>query len=291
MSAPSRRVVLAGLRRLSTARQFGRSFLSGLGLIAGISGLGSGLFPDLAKRYGVPLLIAALALALAYALWASYPRLQYTRGFAMPRTEISIVVGDLFAQDGHLVIGMTDTFDTETPTIISEQALQGQLLSREYKGDLAALDADLAGALATTPVVATESRQAKPLGKLDRYPIGTVAVLGSPQRKYYGLAYSTMSNTCVAESSVTNIWNSLMKLWPVVRDTADLGTVSITAMGMGLARLSGRIAQADVVRLIIISFLTASRETVVASRLRIVLSPEAAEHTDLNALRDYLKAQ
>ncbi|NUP46126.1 MAG: hypothetical protein HOW97_02250 [Catenulispora sp.] len=291
MSAASRQVLFANIKRPSTAKQFARSYLSGLGLIAGISGLGSGLFPDFAKRHGVPFLIGALALALVYALWAAYPRLSFDRAFTMPRTKVSIVVGDLFTQDGHLVIGMTDTFDTETPQIISERALQGQLLAREYGGDLAALDADVTKALAATPVTATESRTAKPLGKLDRYPLGTVAVLGSAPRRYYGLAYSRMSNACVAESSVTNVWNSLMRLWPVVRDTADLGTVSITAMGMGLARLSGQITQADIVRLIIISFLTASRETVVTSHLRIVLSPDAAEQTDLKALRDYLNAQ
>jgi hypothetical protein len=118
-----------------------------------------------------------------------------------------------------------------------------------------------------------------------------VAVLGNGRRKYYGLAYSRMTNDSVAESSVSDLWNSLMALWPVVRGTGDLGTVSIAAIGMGLARLSGQISQADVIRLIVISFLTSSREMVVASHLPIVLVPGSAEKVDLQRLADYLAAQ
>jgi hypothetical protein len=100
-----------------------------------------------------------------------------------------------------------------------------------------------------------------------------------------------MGNDYTVGSSVSRIWNALMELWPVVRDTSHLETVSIAVPGLGLARLSGRISQADMVRLVIISFLTSSRETVVAGQLRIVLTPQSAEKTDLRRLNDYLAAQ
>ena len=257
MNVLPHRLLLTNLLRGSTISLFIRSFLAALGLIAGISGLASGFSPDLAKKFGLPVIIGAVTVAFFYAAWIAWPRSCFSRNFTIPQTKISVVVGDLFTQDGHLVIGMTDTFDTQTPSIISAGSVQGQFLIREYHGDTVRLDADLAGALAGCPVIATETRQAKPLGKLARYSVGTVAVLGTDQRRYYGLAYSKMRNDYVAESSVSNIWNSLMALWPVVRVTSDLGTVSITAVGLGLARLSGQISQADMVHLIIISFLTA----------------------------------
>ncbi|MER5598012.1 macro domain-containing protein [Streptomyces sp. NPDC002265] len=201
------------------------------------------------------------------------------------------MVDDLFAQGGHLVVGMTDTFDTEPPILISSSSIQGQFLAKEFDGDIRRLDAELDSALTRHQVVATESRDSKALGKLNRYSIGTVAVIGTEERRYYALAYSKMRNDYVVESSVSHIWNSLMSLWPVVRDTCHLGTVSIAVVGMGLARLSGRISQADMVRLIIISFLTSSRESDVASHLRIVISPDAAESIDFRRLNDYLAAQ
>ncbi|MET7377552.1 macro domain-containing protein [Streptomyces sp. NPDC005526] len=291
MSGSPGRAVLSNLRRSSTLRHFARSFLTGLGLVSGVCGLGTGLFPDAAKEFGAPVLMAALTVAFGYAVWAAWPRLSFSRDFALPATRISVVVGDLFAQDGHLVIGMSDTFDTELPVLIDHGSVQAQFLVKEFAGDTARLDAELTAALASHPVVGTETREAKPLGKLDRYPLGTVAVLGTEQRRYYGVAYSRMRNDYVCDSSVSHLWNALMELWPVVRNTAHLGTVSITAVGLGLARLSGRISQADVVRLIIISYLTSSRDSVVAGHLRIVLAPGAAEQIDLRRLSEYLDAQ
>jgi hypothetical protein len=109
----------------------------------------------------------------------------------------------------------------------------------------------------------------------------TVAVLGNGWRKYYGLPYSRMTNDSGAESSVSDLWNSLMACGPSCAAPGDLETVLIAAIGMGLARLSGQISQADVIRLIVISFLTSSWEMVVASHLLIVLVPGSAEKADL----------
>ncbi|MFI6638096.1 macro domain-containing protein [Streptomyces sp. NPDC050504] len=291
MSGLPGRALLANLRRPSTIALFTRSFLAALGLVAGVVGLATGLFPDLTQEFGVPILTGALAVPLGYALWTAWPRSSYSREFGVPTTRISVVVGDLFEQDGHLVIGMTDTFDTEPPRIIATTSVQAQFLAREYGDDRTALDADLVGALRTKPVVGRETRETKPLGKLDRYPLGTVAVLRNERRTYYGLAYSRMTEDCVAESSVSRIWDALAALWPTVRTSGDLGTLNIPAIGLGLARLSGQISQADLVHLIVISFLTASRERVVTEHLRIVLTPESAVHTDLRRLSAYLEAQ
>ncbi|MFD7564933.1 macro domain-containing protein [Streptomyces tendae] len=282
---------MANLRRGSTLAHFSRSFLTGLGLIAGICGLGTGLFPDLAEKFGAPVLAASLTLALGYGTWAAWPRLSFDRSFELPATRVSVVVGDLFAQDGHLVVGMSDTFDTALPVLIHPGSVQAQLLTSEFAGDTARLDAEIDSALAGRTIVASERREDKPLGKLDRYPMGTVVVLGSEHRHYYGVAYSRMRNDCVCESSVSHLWDALMELWKTVRNTAHLGTVSITTVGLGLARLSGRISQADIVRLIIITYLTSSRESVVASHLRIVLAPSTAAQVDLRRLGDYLRAQ
>ncbi len=209
----------------------------------------------------------------------------------MPDTEVSIVVGDLFEQESHLVIGMSDTFDTETPEVIKARSIQGQLLSRVYGRDLAKLDRDLNTALRGVPVVGTERRQDKRFGKLKRYGMGTVAVLGTVKQHYFCVAYSRMSNQNVAQSSVSELWLSLSNLWQAVREKGQRETVSIPVVGSDLARLSNQLSRADFVRLILLSFLTASREHVVTSHLRIVIHPKDAERLDLRELADFLAAQ
>jgi hypothetical protein len=274
-----------------TARLWGVAFLAALGLLAGVVGLIAALFPSgiVADRWWYLTLV--LVVSLGYATVRAWPRSHYSRDFPVPDTEVSIVVGDLFEQESHLVIGMSDTFDTETPEVIKARSIQGQLLGRVYEGDLAKLDRDLNTALRGVPVVSTERRQDKRSGKLKRYGVGTVAVLGTVQRHYFCVAYSRMSNQNVAQSSVSELWLSLSNLWQAVREKGQRETVSIPVVGSDLARLSNQLSRADFVRLILISFLTASREHVVTSQLRIVIHPKDAERLDLRELADFLAAQ
>ena len=71
----------------------------------------------------------------------------------------------------NLVIGMSNTFDTEIPHIISADSVQGQFLDRIYCGDRSALDEDLGNALAGT---ASSGSIEKP-GKTKLYDVGTIA--------------------------------------------------------------------------------------------------------------------
>jgi hypothetical protein len=267
------------------------AFLAALGVMAGLVGLIAALFPSaiVADRWGYLALV--LAFSLGYATIRAWPRMSYSRDFPVPDTEVSIVIGDLFEQDSHLVIGMSDTFDTETPDVIKAMSIQGQLLTRVYQEDLAKLDRDLSVALRGIPIASTERRQDKRFGKLKRYAMGTVAVLGTVQQHYFCVAYSRMSNKNVAQSSVSELWLSLSNLWQAVRERGQRETVSIPIVGSDLARLSNQLSRADFVRLILLSFLTASRQHVVTSHLRIVIHPRDAERLDLRELADFLAAQ
>jgi hypothetical protein len=267
------------------------AFLAALGLLAGIVGLIAALFPSqiVADRWWY--LALMLLLSLGYATTRAWPHMRYSRDFPVPDTEVAIVVGDLFEQEGHLVIGMSDTFDTETPDLIKARSIQGQLLSRVYQGDRNKLDRDLSVALRGIAVVSTERRQDKRSGKLKRYAMGTVAVLGTVQQHYFCVAYSRMSNQNVAQSSVSDLWLSLSNVWQAVREKGQRETVSIPIVGSDLARLSNQLSRADFVRLILLSFLTASRQHVVTSHLRIIIHPKDAERLDLRELADFLAAQ
>jgi hypothetical protein len=265
--------------------------LATLGLLSGIAGLLAALFPDVAKAHAVRYLWLILGITVIWGIVVALPRMRYSRRFAHPDTRISIVIGDIFDQESHLVIGMSDTFDTETPTIIKRGSVQGQLLSRMFGDDVSKLDQELHNALHNSPVIKTETSASKPEGKRDRYGIGTVAVLGGVDRHYFCVAYSRMGNNNVAQSSVPELWQSLCATWEAVRDRGQLEAVSIPVVGSGLARLSSQISRPDLVRLILLSFLTASRARVVTNHLQIVIYPNDAEHIDLRELADFLEAQ
>ncbi|MBB5829044.1 macro domain-containing protein [Micromonospora carbonacea] len=228
--------------------------------------------------------------SIAFGLLRARPASAVTRSFDHPRCRIAIVPGDLFEQqDAHLVIGFTDVFDTDPADsrIVNEGSVQAQFLSREYDGDLNRLDADLRTALAGEPTRSTVLRADKAHGKLDRYPLGTVAVLGMPRRHFFCVAYSTMSGGLVARSSADVLWHSLSRLWDAVEEHGGRQPLAMPVTGAALARVDA-LDQQSIVRLILLSFVAASRERLRTSQLRIVLRPEDFARIDRLELRAFL---
>jgi hypothetical protein len=203
---------------------------------------------------------------------------------------VTIVDGDLFDQETHLAIGFSDTFDTsiDDDRVIHSSSVQGQLLIRAYHGDQDLLDRELAEALAGIRPAATVSRRDKPHGKLARYPLGTVAVLGKPRRLIFAVAYGTMGNDLVVHAPVENLWYCFTQLWDAVYRHGQRGALSVPLMGSGLARID-TLDRGNLLRLILLSFVSYSRQRLVCHELRIVIPPADLHRVDLVGLKDFLE--
>ncbi|MEV0898114.1 macro domain-containing protein [Actinoplanes sp. NPDC049802] len=234
---------------------------------------------------------AAVAVAsIGFGLYRTRPGRSVARDLRTPRCRVEVVPGDLFDQeDFHLVIGFTDVFDTDPgdSRIVNEQSVQAQLLRRVYDAELDRLDADLATALAGVPVRETVSRADKTLGKLDRYPLGTVAVLGTARRHFFCLAYSSMSAGLTARSSVDILWHSLSRLWEAVDEHGQRRPLAMPLIGAALARVD-TLDRRSLLRLILLSFVAASRERVRTTHLRIVVPPAEFEEIDRLELQAFV---
>ncbi|MFY1631915.1 macro domain-containing protein [Solwaraspora sp. WMMB335] len=265
-----------------SAARFWTAAVAAAGTVAVLAWLVGG---GLRTGWFVPL--AALPLCLAAGLWHAWPPRAVAWRSSYPDFTVRIVVGDLFEQtDAELVVGFSDTFDTSVAgdRIIAGGSVQGQLLIRRYGGDQARLDADLDRALAPIPNTAVEQRSAKRFGKLIRYPLGTVAVLGSPGQRLYLVAYSRMGNDLVPRSSVGDLWQCLSRLWDAVYEHGQRRPVAMPVVGSGLARIDQLGPQA-LAQLILLSFVARSRETPICRELRIMVHPSDATRFDLRALR------
>jgi transcriptional regulator with XRE-family HTH domain len=198
-----------------------------------------------------------------------------------PDIAITILAGDLLDQKTHIAIGFSDTFDTSVTDdqIINSASLQGQLLLREFGGDERQLDERLAAALAGFSPVAVEDRRDKPLGKLSRYELGTVGVLGSPQRLIFALAYGRMGNDLIVCAPVNELWHCYGRLWDAVYRHGQRQTLSIPLMGGGLARVEG-LSRNNLLQLILLSFVAYCRQRVICHELRIVIHPDHIDWID-----------
>lgn len=217
--------------------------------------------------------------------------LPFSRQLRSPDVAINIILGDLFDQDTHLAVGFSDTFDTSIADdrIIHSSSLQGQLLRRRFGGDQQRLDEQLRAALAHVSPVAEESPADKPLGKLARYPLGTVAVLGEPRRLIFAIAYGRMGNDLVVCAPLEGLWYCYTKLWEAVYRYGQRGALSVPLMGAGLARID-TLDRGNLLRLILLSFVAHSRGQLVCRELRIVIRPEEADRVDTAGLGEFLQS-
>lgn len=261
-----------------------RSFacLGGLSTILQTSNV---INPTVTVFQGMPFLLSVIAISLIGGLIWSWPR-PITQDYSAPKTKISIVKGDMLAETTHLVIGTNDTFDTETPIIISKGSLQGQALQVLYGGDLKELDAHLATALAGKPTVGTIAKE----GKQTQYGVGTIATVKHASRLIFFLAYCEMDAHNTAHSTPDKVWKSLLLLWDEVSKKSNGGTVSMPVIGGGQARLSSILPAQDAIRFTLLSFIFASRGAKVCDELRIVVRPDDYRKLDRLELQSFLSS-
>jgi Domain of unknown function (DUF6430) len=187
-------------------------------------------------------------------------------------------------------VGFSDTFDIDTTNdlVISKASLQGQLIDRIYGGQTNRIEAELAAALRDKGPESTERRAAKRAGKLKRYPIGTVATLGTPARRIFAVAYSRMGNDLVAESTVDRLWRSLDSLWDAVYQNGQLRPVAVPLVGAELARIDN-LDRESLLKMMLLSFVARSRERVISRELVVVIHPRDYDKINMLEMEAFLR--
>jgi hypothetical protein len=272
-------------------RLFLTNLLAAFGLASAAIQFVGQLFP-LAIRYPGAVTLATFSLCLVWGLLRARPHDRIQRQFKQPEITVRVEIGDLFDQrDTHIVVGFSDTFDTSIAgnRVINEHSMQGQLLQRRYGGNQRQIDQELRVALSKTTPVSVESRRQKPFGKLARHRVGTVAVIGSPHRRIFAVAYSRMGNDLIARSSVDDLWVSLSALWDAVFAHAQHGKIAIPLIGSGLARVD-LLERQNLLRMILLSFLARSRRAVVCRELRVMVRPGDRDKVDMLEAEAFLRS-
>jgi hypothetical protein len=204
-----------------------------------------------------------------------------------PDSVVEIKIGDLFNEPGHLVIGTNDVFDTELGDLIKPTSIQGQFLARMYNNDRAKLDTEIETALEELPHSGVSDPHKK-IGKNRRYPIGTTITLGPLKSRYFMTAYGYMSSDIKCNSDADSIWLSLSHLWREARLKGQGMQVSTPILGSDLARTG--LPRMALIKIIIISFIVASKKEFVAKKLTIVVRPEDLKFVQFYELEEFLAA-
>lgn len=267
-------------------RRIGSSFLSVFGLLWLLIEPGSFFFPQY-LNFGWIAYFGLAAMSLAIAVIQNFPHMSVCQALSSPNSVVEIKLGDLLDEPGHLVIGANDVFDTELGEVIKPSSVQGQFLTRIYGDDRNRLDADIEAALHSYQAQRTKEPN-KQKGKSWRYPIGTTIALGSPDKRYFWIAYGYMGNDLRVQSNADDIWNSLSRLWEEVRLKGHGMDVAIPVIGADLARTN--LPRMALTKLIILSFVVASKKEFVTRKLTLVIYPKDLDNTDFYVLEDFLNS-
>ena len=257
--------------------------LSVFGFMALFLGVFDVLFPD-KFNYGEKGLYTMIVISAVCGIIKAYPRNNFSRHFLEPDTKVIIKTGDLFNEKSHLVIPMNDVFDTEIGEIIHKDSIQGQFLSHCYNGDSNKLQSDIKSALEQNSKTIDAEKK---IGNNKRYSIGTVAILDSGESKYFCLAQSYMKTTLEADSDIERLNFSLEKLWSKVREKSSQKKVSIPIIGSGLSRIN--ISYNFLIKMIIFSFITASKNKIITKELTIVIHNKDIQKINFAEIKSFLE--
>lgn len=201
--------------------------------------------------------------------------------------EIEIKYGDLFKEKSNIVIGFSNYFDTQIPEVIAPNSIQGQFEQLYYKDNLEKLNTDIFNALKRKKCQGIRNNTEKINGKKLELPIGTSISVSKNDCKFFLTAYSKMNDRCMAESSIEFLTKALSELWNEVRVSGQCNPIAMPVLGSGLARILA--SKKDLLYLILLSFITNSKEQIITKKLTIVLNRNDKDKLKLNEVEMFLK--
>ena len=242
-------------------------------------------FPTVQISGGFPL-AAGLIISIGWGLWKVWKPSNTSIRIAHSNTTVEIVFGDIFDQDGVRAIGVSEFFETELGTPVSEKSLHGAFLKRHFSGYPESIDNQFDLELKTqAPTEVTD----KACGKKLCYSVGTTALIRVNEERYLLFALSkTNHENCKVYSDVELMWHALHRLWQRARIECSGHPLTLPLVGSGLSGLN--LPTRDLLNLVILSAITESKAHEITQQIRIVLRRDRFEDIDLREVKEHWEA-
>lgn len=166
---------------------------------------------------------------------------------------VELVIGDIFKQDGPIIVGSNTAFET-SQTLISKTSLQG-LFSSKYFSDIRSINDQVNSQQPNRPV-----------------DFGTTVTVRGNNRVAYFCAIAEMNEAGVARSNMENLRASLGGLWVYLSRNAEKCILNVPVLGSGFSRISA--SREEIIQEIVLSFLVAITDSSFCEGIRIVVHPK-----------------
>ncbi len=227
-------------------------------------------------------LAGATLLSAGYACWKVWKPSKVGIKLALTNTCIEVAFGDLFKQDGLRAIAVNDFFDSELGKPVSQNSLHGAFLKQCFGGHPESFDRQVGQELTNVNGVKTAKKE----GKNIRFEIGTTAMVACNDDRYLLVAFAKSDEaTCKAKADVIDMWRALHGLWERARLEAEGAAMNLPLMGSGLSGIG--LPTRDLLNLIILSAITATKAGQITTRIRIILHEDRFDDLDLRDVQKH----
>lgn len=275
-------MILRNLAKEISHRHFSsywRDFFYSMGIVFTIT-IGWNEFIKKPRFSGAGEFWAIVVISLGFAVKRAWRPKEIEIRIAHTDTKIEILFGDLFQVDGVRAIAVNEFFDSKIGRPVSINSLHGILIKEKIGGGPEYFDQQVEKQLETTHGDEVEKAE----GKTKKYPIGTTVLIKANDDQYLIFAMShTDPTTCKASSDVGTAWVALHSLWARARSDLDGNTLNLPLVGSGLSGLG--LPTRDLLNLIILSVISATKVKKIGSKVRIVLHEDVFDEIDLRDIK------
>ena len=272
-------------------------------VVRGLMAVGSGVAIAQAvewmfSKWGVQVACGwIMSLAVVAAIGLFFVQGYFVEGFLLRRAkielrgigmQIGVYKGDLFAQDGVIVIPVNDFFDTLVDDVhIAKKSLHGLAVQKYWAANVLDLDNRIDEELLGMPFEAVERDG---WAKEKRYPCGTSVFLKDDNgRKLIFVALThTDAKTHVTSARIEDLVAAVRGALCVARERASGAAISFPLMGSGNSRI--KLPHQALFDTILSTIIAECNDAKVSEKINIVLRGHLADRLNFANLKDLWEA-
>jgi len=281
---------ISHLSKVESLKQIGKFFLIAFGTIWLLIEFPSSVNSDLeiyVESLGNYVLVFSIILSLIYGVIRVFPKMSVKKEFKASNTSIEIKVSDIFNEKTHIAIGSSDYFDTNYD-INSNLSLKSQVINKCFNSDVKYVDELIQISLTKQNLTGIEDEN-RIEGKKVKYPPGTTVILPHDSRKIFVVIISKLIYEGSRKHTSSNpqlLNNALNKLWETVKTEGRMKPLTIPVFGSGLASIN--LSFLLLTQLIVLSFVTYSKNTRITDKLTINIHESQYNPSDFEELKKFL---
>ena len=266
-------------RYLSRYKAIGKDFITGIGLIwliVEMASHSSNGETDIFTRNLISFAVVFI-LGLIYSFWINKPKNSFSYQLRNKDNFIEIKVGDIFKNDGALVIPINDHFDVSLEGNVKKtNSLKNQLIKKFYSCKERHLEKDIQYAIG---------------GMKGKHNIGKVAEIDQGGKIFYLLVNSRKKENNRVESTLDDFLLSLSELWEYMANESRRNhSVTIPLINTNHGRipcLNRAKAAKDIIR----SYIESSKRLNISDKLIVSIHPDDLSRGTLNLdeIEEFLK--